>query len=323
MSESIQSQAYAPWCEDDMREQEWTGSMSDQVNNPSVESGLEELEQDLPAERQPPEEGENGGQRLYVHERFESQFLSSARNILVYVPGGYEEDTEQRYPVLYLHDGQNLFDGRTSHVPGLTWNVHNTADRLIAEGEIQPLIIVGIYNTGVHRINEYTPTRDPVYGGGDAGLYGRLLTEELKPWVDENYRTLGAAEHTGLGGSSLGGLVTLYLGLQRPDVFSRLAVLSPSVWWHRRSILSIVKKSNPVPRPRIWLDMGTDEGPAGVRNSDQLHQALLERGWRDGEDLLYTRVQGGRHNEGAWAKRVGPFLKFLFPAGETRAGEDS
>ena len=294
--------------------------MPDQVNNPSVKSEPREL--DASARRQTAEKDGYDRRRLFLHERFKSQFLSSARSILVYVPKGYDEDSERRYPVLYLHDGQNLIDGKTSHVPGVTWNVHHTTDRLIAEGKIQPLIMVGIYNAGMQRINEYTPTKDPVYGGGDAGLYGRLLTEELKPWVDEKYRTLPEAEHTGLGGSSLGGLVTLYLGLQRPDVFSRLAVLSPSVWWHRRSILSIVKKSDPVPRPRIWLDMGTDEGPTGIRNSDQLHETLLERGWRDGEDLLYTRVQGGRHDEGAWAKRVGPFLKFLFAAGEAGDGED-
>ncbi|MGI8770802.1 MAG: alpha/beta hydrolase [Acidobacteriaceae bacterium] len=279
-----------------------------------VGSAIETLERDSAIDGGFTADDGGPAPRLHLRSGFPSRFLSAKRDVLVYLPPGYEPRGSHRYPVLYLQDGQNLFDGRTSYVKGSSWMVGEAADRLIGEGEIQPLIIVGVYNTGAHRLEEYTPTRDLVYGGGKANLYGRLLIEELKPWVDGTYRTLDGAEHTGIGGSSLGGLVSLYLGLRRPDVFGRLAVLSPSVWWHRRSILSIVKKVDPVPRPRIWLDMGTNEGPTGVRNSDQLQQALLERGWREGEDLLYTRVQGGRHDEPAWALRVGPFLKFLFPA---------
>jgi predicted alpha/beta superfamily hydrolase len=263
-----------------------------------------------------PLSGDDSGlkKRLHLRSGFASRFLPSKRDVLVYVPPDYAPAGSRRYPVLYLQDGQNLFDGKTSYVKGSSWTVGETADRLIGQGEIEPLIIVGVYNTGAHRLEEYTPTRDPAYGGGKADRYGQLLIEEVKPWVDDTYRTLDGPEHTGIGGSSLGGLVSLYLGLRRPDVFGRLAVLSPSVWWHRRSILSIVKSANPDPRPRIWLDMGSDEGAAGLRNSDQLEQALLERGWREGEDLQYTRVKGGRHDERAWALRVGPFLKFLFPA---------
>jgi predicted alpha/beta superfamily hydrolase len=291
-------------------------------NNPGgdtlIDSALQTLH-DSGAKNAPIEDDNGRKTRLHLRTGVTSRFLSTKRDVLVYLPpgyesGGYETGGSRRYPVLYLQDGQNLFDGKTSYVKGSSWTVGETADRLIGQGEIEPLIIVGVYNTGAHRLEEYTPTRDPVYGGGKADRYGQLLTEELKPWVDDTYRTLDGPEHTGIGGSSLGGLVSLYLGLRRPDVFGRLAVLSPSVWWHRRSILSIVKSANPDPRPRIWLDMGSDEGAAGLRNSDQLQQALLERGWREGEDLQYTQVQGGRHDERAWALRVGPFLKFLFPA---------
>ena len=251
--------------------------------------------------------------RLRLHRQFHSTMLPDDRDLIVYLPKEYDR-SDRRYPVLYLHDGQNLFDGNTSYIAGRTWSVHETADRLIASGQVEPLIIVGIYNSGEHRIREYTPTNDPKYGGGEADLYGRLLIEEIKPFIDKTYRTLKGPPHTGLGGSSLGGLVTLYLGLLHPDVFGKLAVLSPSVWWNQKSILAFVTETIPTPRPRIWLDMGTKEGIRTLKDSDVLHQLLVERGWVDGVDVMYLHVHGGTHDEVAWATRVGPFLKFLFPA---------
>jgi predicted alpha/beta superfamily hydrolase len=156
--------------------------------------------------------------------------------------------------------------------------------------------------------------RDRNLGGGKANLYGRLLVEELKPWVGQNYRTLDGPAHTGVGGSSLGGLVSFYLGLTWPQVFGRLAVLSPSVWWAQGAMLQYVRRMRPEPRPRIWLDMGLGEGPAMIKKCDELHRLLERRGWRDGVEMQYLRVPGARHNEDAWAKRVDPFLRFLFPA---------
>src|SRR5688500_6338262 len=111
---------------------------------------------------------------------FYSVILGNARQLIVYLPPGYGVDLNRRYPVLYMQDGQNLFDGTTSFVPGQHWHLNETADTLIREGVIEPLIIVGIYNTGEHRIKEYTPTVDPNFKvGGQARLYGRFLTEEL------------------------------------------------------------------------------------------------------------------------------------------------
>ena len=113
-----------------------------------------------------------------------------------------------------MQDGQNLFDPDTSFQKGNYWRMGETADALIFAGEIEPLIIVGIYNTGEHRIDEYTPVEDRRLGGGQADAYGQMLVEELKPFVDRSYRTLPGPANCGLGGSSLGGLVTLYLGLR-------------------------------------------------------------------------------------------------------------
>jgi predicted alpha/beta superfamily hydrolase len=160
---------------------------------------------------------------------------------------------------------------------------------------------------------EYTPTRDFKMGGGDGQSYGRLLVEELKPLIDRTYRTLTDARNTGLGGSSLGGLISLYLGFSYPEVFGKLAVMSPSLWWDQRSIFNVVDQTRPRPMLRIWLDIGTAEGVRHVRDADHLERQLIKRGWQSGVDLAYMKVDGAVHDENAWSERFGDVLRFLFP----------
>ena len=250
---------------------------------------------------------------LSKHENFQSRFLQDERTIIVYVPPDYDDEPQRRYPVLYLQDGQNLFDAKTAF-GGTEWCADETADELIESGEVEPLIIAGIYNTGERRIEEYTPSRNVKLGGGKAQLYGHMLVEELIPFINKRYRTLTGPENTGLGGSSLGGLVSLYLGLQFPQVFGKLAVLSPSVWWDNRAILKMIAAAPSRPPLKIWLDMGTSEGGMSLQDAEALRDALEDKGWREGEDLQYSEIEGAIHNEAAWAERVGPFLKYLFPA---------
>jgi predicted alpha/beta superfamily hydrolase len=254
--------------------------------------------------------------RLRLHRAFESRYLPDARDVIVYLPPGYDKQPERTYPVLYMHDGQNLFDGRTSFIAGRTWMVREHADAAIEAGEVEPLIIVGIYNTGDRRLAEYTPERDWQMGGGEAASYGLLLTRELMPWIAARYRVLTDREATGLGGSSLGGLVTLYLGLSYAQYFGRLAVLSPSVWWNHKSILGYVNEHAPQiwEKPRMWLDVGDREGLRTLQNAEQLKRRLIANGWRPGESLHFERVAGGTHDEASWAARVRPMLRFLFPA---------
>ncbi len=256
---------------------------------------------------------------MHAHKSFHSKILDNDRDVLVFLPPGYDATKKKRYPVFYMHDGQNLFDGATSFIPGQDWRVDETAQALIAAGNIEPLIIVGIYNTK-DRINEYTPAADAKYKmGGKADLYGRMLVEELKPFIDSHYRTKRDARHTGLGGSSLGGLVSLYLALKYSDVFGRVAVVSPSVWFANKQIVRYVealpKKSN----LRIWIDMGTKEGrnsedaQQAVTDARTMRQTLINKGWKPGQDLNYFEAAGAEHNERAWAARVGLILTFLFP----------
>ncbi len=252
--------------------------------------------------------------RLRVLRKFHSAYLPDDRDVLVWLPPVYGTEPERRFPVLYLHDGQNLMDGRTSYVTGCTWCAHTTADRLTRERLIEPLILVGINNTGLRRMAEYTPTKDNRFGGGEGPLYGRLLVDELKPLIDDSFRTKTDAANTGLAGSSLGGLISLALGLDYPRVFGKLGVLSPSVWWNGREILGRVGAARVEDKPRIWLDMGMSEGLRHLRDCDVLHSRLLSRGWREERDLRYLRVPGGLHDEEAWARRFDRVLQWLFPA---------
>jgi predicted alpha/beta superfamily hydrolase len=254
--------------------------------------------------------------QLRKHEGFRSRFLRNQRDLIVYLPPGYHDQPWRRFPVLYLHDGQNLFDRATAFA-GVDWNVQGAADQLIGGGSVEPLIIVGIYNTGKSRIFEYTPTKAPKLGGGRADRYAKFLLQEVMPFVQQEYRALAGASSTGIGGSSLGALVSLYFGLKLPQTFGKIAALSPSVWWNQRMIHRFAAAAPVNPRPSIWLDIGTKEGPRIVPEVEQFRDVLLQKGWRLGEDLHYERVEGGEHNEAAWAQRIGRVLQFLYPAAGT------
>jgi predicted alpha/beta superfamily hydrolase len=263
----------------------------------------------------PQDDKESLHPRLRLHKAFKSTYLPNDRDVIVYMPPGYEEEPERSFPVLYLHDGQNLFDGRTSFVKDRTWQVREHADAAIEAGEIEPLVIVGIYNTGDRRLAEYTHEYNWQMGGGEADAYGQLITKELMPWIARHYRVKHDRETTGLGGSSLGGLVSLYLGLRYPAIFGKLAVMSPSVWWNHKSILGYLNEHAPQvwERPRIWLDVGDREGQKALRDVEHLARRLKANGWKPGESLHFEKVEGGTHDEASWANRVRPMLRFLFP----------
>ena len=255
-----------------------------------------------------------------LHKSFHSAILNNDRDVIVYLPPGYDANSKKHYPVFYMGDGQNIFDGATSYIPGQEWRADEVAQALIQAGKIEPLIIVGVYNAGVERVNEYTAEQDPKYkAGGKADLYGRFLVEELKPFIDKTYRTKTDAKNTGLGGSSLGGLISLYLGLNYPTVFTRIAVVSPSVWWANNQIVRYAEAQRRKPPLRIWLDIGTKEGrdakeaQATVDGARLLKKTLIRKGWEEGKDLKYFEAEDAEHNEKAWAARIDQILEFLFP----------
>jgi predicted alpha/beta superfamily hydrolase len=251
--------------------------------------------------------------RLRLHSRFPTKYLSTPRDIVVYLPPGC--DASARYPVFYLQDGQNLFDPATAF-NGQDWQADIVADALIASGAIEPILMVGVYNTGVRRLSEYTPTRDPrTRKGGKGARYAQMLARELKPFIEREYGAKRAVEDAAVGGSSLGALASLETGLLYPRVFGKLAVMSPSVWWDQRSILKIVRAYKAPARPRVWLDTGTEEGESAqqaLADTRLLRDALLEKGWREGVDLSYAEFTGAGHNELAWGGRFGEVLRYFF-----------
>jgi predicted alpha/beta superfamily hydrolase len=256
---------------------------------------------------------------IQQHPGFASRILHNQRDVLVYLPRRYRHSPRRRYPVLYLNDGQNMFDAATSFA-GVEWGVDEAAQRLIAKRLIEPIIIVAVANTGEDRIHEYAPTAGAIYESvleekrsrGLAKKYGQFLIEELKPYIDREYRTRPEAEFTGLGGASFGGLATLALGLWFPQNFNRLAVMSPAIWWDDCAIYRILDTLEKKPPLKIWLDTGTLE--PGWERARVLRDRLVARGWRLDDDLSYTEAEGADHSEAAWGSRFEAVLRFLFPA---------
>jgi predicted alpha/beta superfamily hydrolase len=250
--------------------------------------------------------------RLERIESFPSEILGNERLVTVYLPPGYDERDGRQYPVLYMQDGQNLFDAERAYVPGNHWRMQEAADAAIGERTASPMIIVGIDHTGPGRLDEYTPVRDRKHsGGGRAADYARFLIEELKPVIDTRYRTLPDPEHTAVGGSSLGGLVSLYLALHHRKVFGRAAVMSPSVWWGNRAILNSLDAFAAEP-PRMWLDIGGREGMEALRDTRELRDRIVAKRWGE-ETFHFFEDRRGDHSERAWARRARQALEFLFP----------
>lgn len=242
-----------------------------------------------------------------------STFLGNTRDVIVYLPVGYSDDTTTRYPVLYMQDGQNLMDPRTAYAG--EWGVDETAQRLLRCGQMSPVIIVGVYNAGSARIAEYTQVPDPTYGGGNADNYGKFLLQELKPLIDSHYRTL-ASEPAGVAGSSLGGLVSLYFGISHPEAFNKVGAVSPSVFWANKDIVTRYAGLSAKLPLRIWEDIGTAEGTTPqeeVDNAIALRDVLVSKGWVLGDDLSYLEVPNATHSELSWSKRIDQVLAYLYP----------
>jgi predicted alpha/beta superfamily hydrolase len=261
-----------------------------------------------------------GRSSIHYHHDFTSQFLPHARTVNVWLPPGYDLNSDDRYPVLYMHDGQNLFDPETAFA-GNPWYANEVAEREIRAGRIEPLMIVGVANT-VDRLREYGPRRcGPDRSGDSSREYGRFLVEEVKRFIDDSYRTLPSADRTGLGGASMGGLISLYLCKWYPHVFRRCAALSPSLWWDQECFLQRIDTDAEWMRQcRVWIDMGTREGAseAGmqgmVRRVTHLAQQFASHGMREGEQFAFHKAEEGMHNEASWGGRFDRVLQFLYGA---------
>ena len=227
------------------------------------------------------------------------------RTVVVHLPGNYDQEA-RRYPVIYMQDGQNLFDDGTSYAG--SWGLSEelvSASRLGADA-----IIVGVYHASQHRISEYSPFVDERVGGGEACAYLTWLCDVLRPVINERYRTLPAREHTGVGGSSMGGLLSLYAIFARSDVFGLAAVMSPSLWFAAGAMFDWVR-ARPFADVRIYLDVGAREGERTLANAQRMRDLLVNKGYLPGERLRWVEDAVGVHHESAWGRRFRKALPAL------------
>jgi predicted alpha/beta superfamily hydrolase len=224
--------------------------------------------------------------------------LSNRRDLLVHLPASYDLQNK-RYPVIYMHDGQNLFDQATSFSG--EWRVDETMEALGQTG--LEAIVVGIPNMGAERCDEYSPFRDPRAGGGKGDQYLEFIIRTVKPLIDRDFRTLPDRSHTGIVGSSMGGLISLYAFFHYPKIFGFVGAMSPSLWFAKHAIFPYIRKARFVPGT-IYLDVGTEEGANTLLDARQMHVLLLQKGYSSNKDLFYEEVQGAGHTESAWADRL-------------------
>jgi len=238
-----------------------------------------------------------------------SSELGNVRDLYLWLPPGYAR-SGRRYPVLYMHDGQNLFDPRLSYAE--PWRVDTAMERAAQRGV--EAIVVGIPNMGVDRIDEYSPFVDAKAGGGKGDRYLDWVIGTVKPLVDGQFRTRPERAFTGMVGSSMGGLITLYAYLRDPAVFGVVGVMSPSLWFAGRSIFSALAASSYVPG-RIYLDIGEREGRVALEDARRMRDALAEKGYGLGSELKWVQDPKGRHNEVDWGRRFTSAVTFLLKPG--------
>ena len=287
---TVDPRAWTPSAEDDGQQIEWTvEAWADLAISGSTRSG-----------------------RIQVWRLDDWPSPGRSRRIWTYLPPGYATN-EARFPVLYMFDGQNVFDRATSFAG--EWGVDETCEALIKDGALAPLIVVAIDNGGAARLDEYTPVRDPEFNGGSGGggeAYLRAL-DRVRDEVNARYRTQPGPETTAIAGSSLGGLMALYAGYHRPEVFGRVAALSPSIWWADRWIVDYIE-SKTKPGGPIYIDMGGQESANALTDLRTLADALREQGFVDDTDLWVVEDPQGGHNEPSWRRRFGDVVTRLFPS---------
>jgi predicted alpha/beta superfamily hydrolase len=235
----------------------------------------------------------------------QSRRLNHPRDVMVWLPPSYYVRSRARYPVLYMHDGQNLIDPGTAFL-GVDWKVDETVTRLIGAGRLKELIIVGIYNT---------PAREKEYTGAVWGRnYARFVVEELKPLIDSRFRTRTHAKDTAVLGSSLGGLISFYFAWWYPQVFSMAGCMSPSLFWDDYHLLREVNRYRGPKKPlKLYLDVGSGEYLLQP-GYEKMTKLLVSKGYRKGSDLQYHFARKADHNEAHWGKRIWRPLVFFFPS---------
>ncbi|MFK7776089.1 MAG: alpha/beta hydrolase-fold protein [Saprospiraceae bacterium] len=232
--------------------------------------------------------------------------LNRNRKIWIYLPPDY--DTSQKdYPVLYMQDGQNVFDAATSFSG--EWEVDESLNQLFDDGDYG-VIVVAIANGGSHRVDEYSPWINSNYGGGEGDEYLEFIVNTLKPHVDTSFRTLSGREYTGLMGSSLGGLISTFGGIEHQEVFSKIGTFSPSYWFSNESFTHVTTTGKQHPM-KIYTIIGELEGNTHVDNVNQMEDTFLDAGFT-ADELNTTIHNDGQHSEWYWAREFPAAYEWLF-----------
>jgi predicted alpha/beta superfamily hydrolase len=251
---------------------------------------------------------------------FESKILTNKRTIRVYLPENYFNSSEY-YPVIYAQDGQNLFFDPNNK---MKWDLDKNIEKLTKEDKIKDIIVVGIDHMGVQRITEYTPFPFSSYGGGKGKLYGEFLVKEVKPFIEANFRVKTNREDVAVMGSSLGGLISLYIGMWYPEQFGIIGSVSPSYWWGLdKNLAEASNNIKSLKTQKIYIDMGYREqstmfkekngrGVSNVIYTTKEMFLILQKNGMDYPNLLYIEDLAGEHNELIWKERITNFLIFAF-----------
>ena len=237
-----------------------------------------------------------------LQENMYSKYLDSKRTVIVWMPPGYKRlrNALKRYPVLYMHDGQNLIDPNTSFA-GTDWRVDETVSRLSKAKKMKDIIVVGIYNT-TDRLHEYS---DSVKGE----KYLKFIINELKPFIDSKYRTFPERENTAIMGSSMGGLISFIAGWRYDNVFSMAGCMSSSFYHNHEKVFGMINENNGLKKNvKFYIDHGED----GLIRGQKMYVKLTELGYVIGKDMDYFYAPGAEHTESAWADRLERPLLFFF-----------
>lgn len=236
--------------------------------------------------------------------------LGRTRRVWLYLPNDYATST-RRYPVLYLQDGQNIFDARTAFAG--EWGVDETLSQLQASGQDATGCIVVAVDNSANRLDEYSPWNNPQYGGGQGDLYVDFLAQTLKPYIDANYRTLPGRENTGIAGSSMGALIATYAAVRYPAVYGKVGAFSPAYWFARQPLLQYLQQHPADPNTRFYFVSGTTESTTMVADMTAVRDSLLRHGVPAANLNFNTRADG-QHAEWFWRREFGPGYQWLYAA---------
>lgn len=242
-----------------------------------------------------------------LSENFYMPQLQRNRRIWIYLPPDYET-SGKKYPVMYLHDGQNLFDELTAYSD--EWGIDETLNKMAASGKKVP-IVVGIDNGGEKRIDELSPFNNPKYGGGNGENYIKFITETLKPYIDKNYRTKKCQKHTSLGGSSLGGLISVYGAAKHPRIFGKIIVFSPAFWFNSKELNQFLQNSDlNLKKQKYYIIQGAHEDEGMAEETQKIIEKLLQKKVKP-QNIYFREHEDGKHNESYWRREFPAAFEWL------------